>query len=72
MAIQTFTCVTKSDFDAHSHNFSRVSRIGVDGAQNFSSPQIADVGIGQYIVSENQRLRAVGIETVVWPTSAPV
>ncbi len=60
-------------FDAHAHNYRKVTQLGVDSAKTYASP--ARVGIvddSEVNIADNTDLEAVGVTVATEPTSTPV
>jgi len=80
MALQSFQLdpeaggVSLDTFDAHTHNYSKLTKIGVDNFGAWTSPKWLDVlDDGIVHVDEGiEDLEAVGVEVETLPTSTPV
>ena len=79
MAIQSFQLdpaaggVSQAEFDAHTHNYRKLTRIGVDASDTWTSPTwtvIADDSDNH--ASEYGDLEAAGVTVETSPTSTPV
>ena len=73
MAKQSFQVLDKATFDAHAHNYRRLTRIGADADDKWGSPTWADiVDDADTHASENVDLEACGVTVSTSPTSTPV
>ncbi len=65
--------IVKAKFDAHTHNYRKITKIGVDADDKWASPTWADViDDTQTHASESVDLEAAGVEVATSPTSTPV
>ena len=78
MAIQSFQLdpaaggVSQAEFDAHTHSYRQVSRLGTDVNKNYGSPTYVDVLDDTEVVSTpGNDMEAVGITTQTEQTGVP-
>lgn len=65
--------VSEATFNAHTHNYRKITQIGGDSAKNWASPIRVDVIDGQEVnVYDTQDLEGVGVTVSTQPTSTPV
>jgi len=65
--------VPKTTFNAHTHNYRKITKIGVDDDDKWSSPVWVDVvDDAQTYASTSVDLEAAGVEVATSPTSTPV
>jgi len=79
MALQSFQLdpnaggVSQTEFDSHTHNYRKITRVGVDASDNWSSPTWTNiVDNSDNYASESVDLEAAGVTVVTSPTSTPV
>jgi len=78
MAIQSFQLdpaaggVSQATFDEHTHNYRKITRVGADAADQWTSPTWEDIvdDVDTH-VSETADLEAVGITVATEPTTTP-
>lgn len=65
--------VSQVEFDAHTHNYRKLTQIGGDAGKNWSSPVRVDIVDSQEVyVGDQQDLEGVGVTVTTSPTSTPV
>lgn len=65
--------VSEAVFDAHAHNYRKVTQIGGDADDKWGSPTLVDVvDDATTHAAENVDLEAVGVTVATEPTSTPV
>ena len=79
MAIESFQLdpaaggVSQATFDEHTHNYRKITRIGVDDDDKFLSPTWTDiVDDSDNIADSAVDLEAAGVTVATSPTSTPV
>ena len=79
MAIESFQLdpaaggVSQATFDEHTHNYRKITRIGVDDDDKFLSPTWTDiVDDSDNIADSSVDLEAAGVTVATSPTSTPV
>ena len=78
MAIQSFQLdpaaggVSQATFDIHTHSYRKLTRIGVDAADQWNTPQWTDiVDDSDNYASEAQDLEAAGVTVATDSTGTP-
>lgn len=65
--------VPQAAFDAHTHNYRKLTQIGGDSDDKWGSPTLVAVGDDATThAAENVDLEAVGVTVATLPTSVPV
>lgn len=65
--------VSEATFNAHTHNYRKITQLGVDAQRAYNTPQRVDiVDDSEVNTSGNTGLEAVGITVVTTPTGTPV
>lgn len=65
--------VSQGSFDAHSHNYRKLTQLGVDSVKTYASPaRVNVVDDGEVNVADNTDLEAVGVTVTTAPTTTPV
>lgn len=65
--------VSQATFDAHTHNYRKLTRIGVDIKKDWSAPTWVDiVGGSDNHASGNTDIEAAGVTVATLPTSTPI
>jgi len=68
--------VPQAEFDAHTHNYRKVTQIGADGDYRWASPTIRDIADDDLTWAHDsipdKDIAAVGITVATSPTSTPV
>ena len=77
MAMQSFqldpTAVVQTTFDAHAHNYRKVTQVSGDSAKAWATPVRTDIIDDQEnYVYDNQDLEGVGVTVALSPTGTPV
>lgn len=64
--------ISQAVFDAHTHNYRKVTQLGVDGVGNYASPQrVAIVDGSEVNITDSNKVAAVGITAATLPTDTP-
>lgn len=67
------TGVSQDEFDAHTHNYRKLTRVGVDTKKGWTSPNWEDVvDGGDTHVAGNTDIEAAGITVTTSPTGPPI
>lgn len=73
MAIQSFQCVADSVYAAHTHDYRKITWLGVDDDDKYLTPDKAEiVDDAETVAATAVDAEAVGITVATLPTSAPV
>lgn len=64
--------VGQAVFDAHTHDYRKLTQIGVDGVGSYASPVRENiVDDGEVNLSDSNKVAAVGITVATQPTGTP-
>ncbi len=64
--------VSQTVYDAHTHNYRKFTRVGVDGAGTYGSPVRTDIlDDAEVNLTDSNKVAAVGITVSTQPTEAP-
>ena len=65
--------VGSAEFDAHTHNYRKLTQLLVDASDPWNSPQSVDVVDDSTVhqIDQGQDLEAVGVAVATQPTGAP-
>ena len=65
--------VSQVEFDAHKHDYRKLTQVGADSDVDFGSPIKADVvDDAEVNVGETPAVRAIGVTVATLPTGTPV
>jgi hypothetical protein len=78
MAMQSFQLdpnaggVSQAEFDAHTHNYRKITQIGIDQSKNWVGPTYADVLDDQEVhVTDGTDAEAIGVVVSTEATGVP-
>lgn len=64
--------VDRGTFDAHTHDYRKITSVGVDGVGAYTSPAREDiVDDSEVAVTDSNKCNAVGVTVSTEPTGAP-
>ena len=70
--IEVPTGVGLTTFDAHTHNYCKITQLGVDGTGNYATPQrIAIADDSEVDITDANKCAAVGITSSTQATEVP-
>ena len=65
--------VSQGIFDAHTHNYRKLTQIGVDGVGIYTSPVRTNIADDSEVTAtDSNKVNVVGVTVSTQPTSAPV
>ncbi len=65
--------VDGATFDAHTHNYRKMTQLGVDGVGSYASPVRTNVVDNSEVnLTDSNKVSAVGITVSTQPTSTPI
>ena len=68
----TTSGVSKSEFDIHTHNYRKLTQIGVDGVGAYTSPVRTDItGDSEVTATDANKVNVVGVTVGTQPTEVP-
>ncbi len=64
--------VSQGVYDAHTHNYRKITQLGVDGNDEFLNPQrIAIADDSEVNITDSGKVAAVGVTVSTQPTETP-
>lgn len=67
----TATGLDVGTFNAHTHNYRKLTQLGVDGAGSYASPVRIAIAEGEVNVTDSNKVASVGITVSTQPTETP-